>query len=80
MTTRILYFTAHASSTVEVTDEDVADYRATFGEVAEDMDDEEVIREIAYEQFDYPQPCAQCAGWGQKSGIDLGDWELDENQ
>lgn len=36
--------------------------------------------EAAYERFPNPSICAQCSGWGKDYGIDLGDWEVaDEN-
>lgn len=45
-------------------------------EVEADSLDEAI--EAAYQEG-VPSICAQCSGWGQKTGIDLsGDWEADE--
>jgi hypothetical protein len=36
--------------------------------------DEDAAIDKAYNKL--PSICAQCSGWGQHAGIDLGDWEL----
>lgn len=41
---------------------------------ADSVDD---AQEKADEFDDFPSLCAQCSGWGQRLGIDLGDWEQD---
>ena len=35
---------------------------------------EEQAAQEAYEML--PHLCAQCSGWGQKAGVELGDWSL----
>ena len=57
---------ASASITVEVPDDFDGD----------EYDAREHAIEIAY--ADLPTLCAHCSGWGQKAGIELGEWEVDE--
>jgi hypothetical protein len=42
-----------------------------------EAEDEDAAVEAAYEEA--PGICAQCSGWGQQYGMDLGEWELAEN-
>jgi hypothetical protein len=42
-----------------------------------EADDEDEAVEAAFEEL--PHLCAQCSGWGQRAGVELGDWQtLDE--
>ena len=55
-------------------------YTAITVTVPEDADGEELTKEAAidaaYNQT--PSLCAQCSGWGQAAGVELGEWELDD--
>lgn len=38
-----------------------------------EADDEESAEMLAHDEA--PFVCAQCSGWGQRAGIEIGDWE-----
>lgn len=73
----VAHFTTVASSTVRVpiTDQMYAAYgidensdtATLFDAVEENID-----------MFAAPEICAQCSGWGQSWSMDLGEWELSE--
>ena len=46
--------------------------------VSVEAEDEESAIEAAYDVASSQYLCAQCAGWGQKWGLDLGEWEVDD--
>lgn len=74
---KTVWFTSTLESALEVTDDEIAQYRKDFD--AEDWDEDEVVREIAYDKFTYPRICAQCTGWGQQHSMDQNDWELSDD-
>ena len=61
----------------------MAEYVVYFRTVAStairvEADSEEDAIERAYEHV--PNLCAHCSGWGQKAGVELGEWEtIDED-
>ncbi len=72
--------TTHASATViaEIPDEKLQklarDLEKTVDELTEDD-----LTELAYEYMETPDICAQCSGWGQSWGLELGDeWDIVE--
>lgn len=56
-------------------------YLTTASTIVEvEAENETEARQLADEDFYGPQPCAQCSGWGEKQGIELGEWEQDESE
>lgn len=73
--------TASLSITVDV-DEDAV--RANLGDHADNAAVlAHAIREAAVEEAYQEVPgdvCAQCSGWGKSWSLDLGDWEVAEDE
>lgn len=79
MTAYTVHMTAHASVSIDV-DVDEEAVRTVLGPHADDPDAiAEAMREAAIEAAYDNAPstlCAECSGWHQKWGCDIGDWEL----
>lgn len=43
--------------------------------VTVEAEDETEAFEKAFEEFTYPNICAQCSGWGRDWYLELGEWE-----
>jgi hypothetical protein len=50
-------------------------------EVDDDLDPDDAIEQAIEKAFDEaPQGvCAQCSGWGQSWGLDLGEWDIERD-
>lgn len=62
----------------------MAKYRVSLHTVASqtvtvEAGDEDQAAELAYEEGT-SSVCAQCSGWGQKWSLDLGDFEIDDDE
>ena len=71
----------HASAviTVELSDEKLAQVAEDLGVDVDALTVDDLMDTI-YETMDTPQICAQCSGWGQDYGLELGDeWEIDDD-
>jgi hypothetical protein len=64
-----VHFETGASFSVEV---EVPDGESPY-------DEQEAAIEAAYDKLP-GGVCAQCAGWGQKYSLDLGEWEIEREQ
>lgn len=62
----------HTTASVTVTVELDCDENASIDDL---MD---VITDAGYEGT--PDVCAQCSGWGRDYGLELGEWELDDDE
>ena len=63
-----VHFHAGASASVTVTVDELDDADET----------REAAIEAAYEAMGDQYICASCTGWGKPWSMDLGDWELDD--
>lgn len=70
--------TASGYRDITLTEEDLAGCRDEDGNLVKDLV-EEKAQEIAFNVEGMPDVCAQCSGWNQSHGIELGEWEPQED-
>lgn len=71
---------AYATVDVEIDDDAIREV-AELNEVDVDGVTVEMLRDKIEENYETPNLCAQCSGWGRDYSLDLGDeWEVDEGE
>lgn len=69
--------TASAYREITLTKEDLDECRDEDGNLVNELVTEKA-QEIAFDVEGMPDVCAQCSGWHQSSGIELGEFEAQD--